>query len=88
VQAAQVSPFQAMQHQEERREEYAYENDSAAVAYAHPPSPLPWEIAGGLAALALVMAGGGMAGRARRRAVAPAAAGVVSRPTRGRAGGS
>ena len=27
--------------------------DRAAVAYAHPPSPLPWEIAGGVAVLAL-----------------------------------
>ena len=42
-----MQPFQAMQHAEQRREEYAYETDSAAVAYAHPPSPLPWEIAGG-----------------------------------------
>jgi hypothetical protein len=72
VDAAQVQPSQAMQHAEQRREEYAFETDSAAVAYAHPPSPLPWEIAGGLAALALVMAGGGVAGRARSRAAAVA----------------
>lgn len=65
--APQVSPFQAVQAQEERREEYAFEADSAAVAYAHPPSPLPWEIAGGVATLALIMAGGGLAGRARAR---------------------
>ena len=59
-----------MQHQEQRREEYAFETDSAAVAYAHPPSPLPWEVAGGVALLALVMAGGASpAGRARSRAV-------------------
>ena len=61
-----------MQHAEQRREEYAFEADSAAVAYAHPPSPLPWEIAGGIAVLALVMAGGGLAGRSRSRAVAVA----------------
>ena len=74
VEAPQVQPFQAMQHAEQRREEYAYETDSAAVAYAHPPSPLPWEIAGGVAVLALVMAGGGLAGRSRSRAVAVARA--------------
>jgi hypothetical protein len=77
AQAPQVQPFQAMQHQEQRREEYAYEADQAAVAYAHPPSPLPWEIAGGAAALALVMAGGGLAGRARRPAMAPATTGAA-----------
>ncbi|WP_270006397.1 hypothetical protein [Solirubrobacter deserti] len=68
--APQVQPFQVMQHAEQRREEYAYEADSAAVAYAHPPSPWPWEIAGGIAALTLVMAGGGLAGRSRSRALA------------------
>jgi hypothetical protein len=62
--------MQAVQHAEQRREEYAYEADSAAVRYAHPPSPLPWEIAGGVAALVLVMAGGGLAGRSRSRALA------------------
>jgi hypothetical protein len=72
VDAPQVQPFQAMQHAEQRRAEYAYEADSAAVAYAHPRSPLPWEIAGGVAVLALVMAGGGLAGRSRSRAVAVA----------------
>ena len=70
--APQVQPSQAMQHAEQRRQEYAFEADSAAVAYAHPPSPLPWEIAGGIAVLALVMAGGGLAGRSRSRAVAVA----------------
>jgi hypothetical protein len=79
VHQTQVQPFQAMQHQEQRREEYAYEADQAAVAYAHPPSPLPWEIAGGVAALALVMAGGGLAGRARRPALARATAGAGRR---------
>jgi hypothetical protein len=79
AQAPQVQITQAMQHQEQRREEFAYEADQAAVAYAHPPSPLPWEIAGGVATLALVMAGGGLAGRARRPAVVPATAGVVRR---------
>ena len=72
VQAQQLQPFQAMQQAEQRRDEYAYDTDSAAVAYAHPPSPFPWEIAGGVALLALVMAGGTVAGRARSRAPARA----------------
>ena len=55
-----------------------FETDSAAVAYAHPPSPLPWEIAGGVAVLALVMAGGGLAGRSRSRAAAVARASAGS----------
>jgi hypothetical protein len=79
AQAPQVQVSQAMQHQEQRREEYAYESDQAAVAYAHPPSPLPWEIAGGIATLALVMAGGGLAGRARRPAIVRATAGTPRR---------
>ncbi len=70
--APQVQPSQAMQHAEQRRQEYAFEADSMAVAYAHPPSPLPWEIAGGIAVLALAMAGGGLAGRSRSRALAVA----------------
>jgi hypothetical protein len=70
--APQLQAVQALQLQEQRREEHAYENDHAAVAYARPPSPLPWEIAGGAAVLALVMAGGGVAGRARSRALARA----------------
>ena len=74
VEAPQVQPMQAVQYAEQRREEYAYESDSAAVAYAQPPSPLPWEIAGGVATLALVMAGGGLAGRSRSRAAALAKA--------------
>ena len=74
VDAPQVQSMQAMQYAEQRREEYALETDSAAVAYAHPPSPLPWEIAGGVAVLALVMAGGGLAGRSRSRAAALARA--------------
>ena len=74
VEAPQVQPMQAVQYAEQRREEYAYESDSAAVAYARPPSPLPWEIAGGVATLALVMAGGGLAGRSRSRAAALAKA--------------
>lgn len=74
VEAPQVQTFQALQHAEQRREEYAFDTDSAAVAYAQPPSPLPWEIAGGVAALLLVMAGGGVAGRARSRAAATAKA--------------
>jgi hypothetical protein len=71
-----------MQHQEQRREEYAYESDHAAVAYAHPPSPLPWEFAGGIAALVLAMAGGGLAGRSRRPAVVPATVGTARRRSR------
>jgi hypothetical protein len=74
AQSPQVQTFQAIQQAEQRREEIAFEIDSAAVAYAHPPSPLPWEIAGGVALLALVMAGGTVAGRARARARAPAPA--------------
>ena len=65
---------QAVQHAEQRRGEYAFEADSAAVAYARPPSPLPWEIAGGIALLTLVMAGGTLAGRSRARGVAVARA--------------
>ena len=71
VDAPQVQSMQAMQYAEQRRDEYALETDSAAVAYAHPPSPLPWEIAGGVAVLALVLAGGGSAGRSRSRAGSP-----------------
>lgn len=74
VDAPQAQPFQAAQHAEQRREELAFEADSAAVAYAQPPSRLPWEIAGGLAVLALVLAGGGVAGRSRSPAVARATA--------------
>jgi hypothetical protein len=74
--AAQVQMFQAAQVQEQRRVERAFEADSAAVAYAHPPSPLPWEILGGAAALALAIAGGTLAGRARRPALAHAAVGT------------
>ena len=44
--ASQAQPFQAAQVQEQRRLEQAFEVDSAAVAYAHPPSPLPWELLG------------------------------------------
>jgi hypothetical protein len=62
--------------QEQRRHERAFEADSAAVAYAHPPSPLPWELLGGAGVLALVIAGGSLAGHARRRAPAPARATV------------
>ena len=69
-----------MQQAEQRREEYAYESDSAAVAYAHPPSPLPWELLGAGAALALAIAGGSLAGRARRRV--PALARATVGPTR------
>ena len=65
--ATQAQPFQATQVQEQRRHERAFEADSAAVAYAHPPSPLPWELIGGGAVLALVIAGGSLAGHARRR---------------------
>jgi hypothetical protein len=79
VQATQVSPFQAFQAQQQRRAERAFESDSAAVAYAHPSSPLPWELLGGGAALALAMAGGGLAGRVRRRAPALATSEVVAR---------
>ncbi|WP_445149477.1 hypothetical protein [Baekduia sp. Peel2402] len=79
VQAPQASPFQAMQHQEQRREEYAYENDSAAVAYAHPRSPMAWEVGGGAAVLLLVMGGGVAAGRARRAGAAVAARATVGR---------
>jgi hypothetical protein len=68
--ASQVQLFQAAQLQEQRRVEQAFEADSAAVAYAHPPSPLPWELLGGAAAIALALAGGTLAGRARRPALA------------------
>jgi hypothetical protein len=75
----QVQPLYVAQQAEQRREEYAFEADSAAVAYAHPPSRLPWEIAGGIAVLALAMAGGGLAGRSRSRALALATNGDVRR---------
>jgi hypothetical protein len=74
--ATQAQPFQAAQVQEQRRREQAFEADSAAVAYAHPPSPLPWELLGGGAALMLAVAGGSLAGHARRRAPVPAFAGA------------
>ena len=77
--ATQVSAFQATQAQEQRRREHAIEADSAAVAYAHPPTPLPWELLGGAAALALIAAGGTLAGRARRPALARATVGETSR---------
>ena len=51
-----AQPFQATQVQHQRRGEQAFEADSAAVAYAHPPSPLPWELLGGGAALAFAVA--------------------------------
>ena len=70
--ASQAQPFQATQAQEQRRIEQAFEADSAAVAYAHPPSPLPWELLGGGAALALAIAGGSLVGHARRRVPVPA----------------
>jgi hypothetical protein len=79
--ATQVQFFQAAQVQEQRRVEQAFEADSAAVAYAHPPSPLPWEIIGGAAVIALALAGGTFAGRARRPALARAT--VAARPPRG-----
>ncbi|MDA0159990.1 hypothetical protein OM076_06940 [Solirubrobacter ginsenosidimutans] len=78
--ATQAQPFQATQVQEQRRREHAFEADSAAVAYAHPPSPLPWELLGGGAVLALVIAGGSLAGHARRRALAPALASATAGP--------
>jgi hypothetical protein len=84
VQATQVQPFQAPQTQEQRRREHAFDTDSAAVAYDQPPSPLPWEIAGGAAAIALAIAAGGMAGRARRRSPAWATEAVRSTPRRPR----
>jgi hypothetical protein len=60
-----------VQAAEQRKEQIAVEFDSAAVAYERPASPLPWELLGG--ALVLLVIGGGVtAGRARRRAVAPA----------------
>jgi hypothetical protein len=82
--ATQAQPFQAAQVQEQRRHEQAFEADSAAVAYAHPPSPLPWELLGGGAALALAIAGGSLTGHARRRAHAPALAYATARPAEGR----
>jgi hypothetical protein len=72
--ASQVQAFQATQVQQQRRREQAFEADSAAVAYAHPPSPLPWELLGGGAAIALAIAGGALTGRSRRRSLAPALA--------------
>jgi hypothetical protein len=77
--AAQAQTFQATQAQQQRRREQAFEADSAAVAYAHPPSPLPWELLGAGAALALAIAGGSVAGRARRPALARATVGAKSR---------
>ncbi len=85
--ATQVQAFQATQVQQQRRRAQAFEADSAAVAYAHPPSPLPWEVLGGGAVLALAIAGGSLTGRARRRSLAPAYAvqTVTERPpSRGR----
>jgi hypothetical protein len=71
VQSPQVQAQVQIQQvaQEQRREREAFESDSAAVAYDHPASPLPWELLGG-AALVLACAAGGTAGRARRRAQA------------------
>ena len=82
-----MQAFQATQVQQQRRRAQAFEADSAAVAYAHPPSPLPWELLGGGAVLALAIAGGSLTGRARRRSLAPAYAvqTVTERPpSRGR----
>ena len=71
VQSPQVQAQVQIQQvaQQQRREREAFESDSAAVAYDHPASPLPWELLGG-AALVLACAAGGTAGRARRRAQA------------------
>ncbi len=77
--ATQLQPFQAAQVQEQRRAEQAFEADSAAVAYPHPPSPLPWEILGVAAVLALAVAGGTLAGRARRPELARATVSETAR---------